>query len=149
MKTPLFTFLGVVENGTDADISTLKSRLEYAFSNIAQEVKFEIKEELLILTVKPPRFCFYISFVNNDNKTVSEWKEMARNFELPWDIKPVDKTRLIGIFAYLESKGWAEYRPVLDLGFTILEEIEKFSSVKVFTIPSVAKPTIWDKIFKL
>jgi len=72
MKTPLFVFLGVVESGTDANIKTLKSRLEDSFSNVVEEVKFEIKDELLIVTVKPPRFCFYISFVNNDHKTLCQ-----------------------------------------------------------------------------
>jgi hypothetical protein len=50
MKTPLFVFLGVVEIGSDANINTLKSRLESSFSNIVEELEFEIKDELLIVT---------------------------------------------------------------------------------------------------
>jgi hypothetical protein len=149
MKTPLFVFLGVVENGTDANTSILKERLENAFQNLPGELKFEEKEDLLIVTKNPPRFCFYISFVNNNEKTLGEWKEMAKNFELPWDIKPVDESRLIEIISYLELKGWAEYRSTLDLGYTVLKEIEKFSHCKVFTIPSVGKPTTWRKFFKI
>ncbi len=149
MKTPLFVFLGVVEAGTDANISILKSRLENSFSNTGVESKFEIKGELLIVTITPPRFCFYISFVNNDHKTLSEWKEMARDSELPWDIKAVDKSRITKIFAYLELNGWAKYQHILQLGYTVLQEMEQFTHVKVFTIPSIEKTTIWRKIFKI
>jgi hypothetical protein len=149
MKTPLFVFLGVVEIGTDANISILRNRLEDSFSNTVEELKFEVKDELLIVTIRPPRFCFYISFVNNDHKTLSEWKEMARNFELPWDVKAVDKSRITETFAYLELNGWAGYRHILNLGYTVLQEIEQFSHVKVFTIPSIGKTTIWSKIFKI
>ena len=73
---------------------------------------------------------------------------MARNFELPWDTKPVNRERLSDVIAYLEANGWAEYRSVLALGYTILAEIEGYSRCKVFVIPSVRKPTIWNKIFK-
>jgi hypothetical protein len=149
MKTPLFVFLGVVEKGTDANISTLKRRLEVAIPNLISESKFEEKGELLIITVKSPRFCFYISFVDNDHKTLSDWKELAKNFELLWDVKPVDQSRLSSIIVYLESHGWANYRPVLNLGHTILKEIEDFSRVKVFTIPSVGKSTFWSRLFEI
>ena len=142
MKTPLFVFLGVVENGTDANIVTLKVRLKNLLLNIGAELKFEIKDELLTVTIKASRFCFYISFINNDHKTLSEWEELAKDFELPWDIKPVDKFRLADTCVYLESNGWAEYRDALKFGYTILSEMERFSHVKVFTIPSVGKPTI-------
>jgi hypothetical protein len=149
VKTPLFTFLGVTENGTNANMSILKSQLEASLPKLITESTFEEKGELLIITVKPPRFCFYISFVNNDSNTLSEWKEMAKNFELPWDIKPVDKTRLSDVIAYVEANGWAQYRSILEIGYTVLKEMERFDHCKVFTIPSIGKPSIWKKIFKI
>lgn len=147
MKTPLFVFLGVIEKGTDANISALKRRLEVAIPNSTSELKFEEKDELLIIRVESPRFCFYISFVDNDHKTLSGWKELAKNFELPWDVKPVDQVRLSSIIIYLESHGWADYIAALNLSHTILKEIEDFSQVKVFTIPSVGKTTFWSRLF--
>jgi hypothetical protein len=56
MKTPLFVFLGVVENGTNANLEILKERLSLDFQRLPGELKFEIKGELLIITKMPPRF---------------------------------------------------------------------------------------------
>jgi hypothetical protein len=47
MKTPLFVFLGVVENGTDANIGTLKIRLENYFSNMIEELKLTLHPNLI------------------------------------------------------------------------------------------------------
>ena len=146
MKSPVFVFLGVAENTANADISSLKSQLEKALASRSGQLKFDIKEELLIVTQHQPRFCFYISFVKNDYKTVSDWKELAKNFELPWDIKPVDRGRLVNIFARLETYGWSKYSPFQEFGYIILDEMEKLQQVKIFTIPSMGKPSIWNRI---
>jgi hypothetical protein len=37
-----------------------------------EELKFEVKNELLLVTLKPPRFYFYVSFVDDDRKILSE-----------------------------------------------------------------------------
>ena len=146
MKSPVFVFLGVAENTANADISLLKSQLEKALASYIGQLKFDIKEELLIVTQHQPRFIFYISFVKNDHKTVTDWKELAKNFELPWDIKPVNRGRLANIFARLETYGWSKYSPFQKFGYIILDEMEKFQQVKIFTIPSMGKPSIWNRI---
>ena len=148
MKSPVFVFLGVTEGSTDSHIGILKNRLEAAFESNKGQVKFDIKEELLIITLSEPHFCYYISFVKNDYETVADWKEFAKNFELPWDIKPVDRPRLINIFANLEAAGWSRYGVFQSVGFTILAEMETFSGVKIFTIPSMPRSTIWNRLFK-
>jgi len=148
MKSPVFVFLGVSEGAANADISFLKSQLEIALAPHFERLKYDIKGELLIVTQSQPRFCFYISFVNNDHKTVNDWKELAKNFELPWDIKPVNRERLASIYTLLEANGWSQYSPFQKFGFTILEEMEKIDRVKIFTIPSMGKPSIWSRIFK-
>jgi|HubBroStandDraft_1064217.scaffolds.fasta_scaffold339261_2 hypothetical protein len=94
-----------------------------------------------------PDLRFYISFATNDSQTLNEWKEFAKIFQLPWDIKPVDRVRLANIYACLEEKGWFEYGPFQKIGFAILEELEKFEKVKVFTIPSMGKTSLWGRIF--
>lgn len=135
MKSPVFVFLGVSEDATSTDMSFLKSRLETALASHMGQLQFDIKGELLTVTQSQPHFCFYISFVNNDHKTLAEWKELAKNFELPWDIKPVNKERLANIYARLETNGWSKYSPFQKFGYVILEEMEKFDQVKIFTIP--------------
>ena len=146
MKSPIFVFLGVLAEGANSDISFLKSNLEVALAPHMGQLKFDIKGDLLIVTQSQPRFCFYISFVNNDHKTVHDWKELAKDFELPWDIKPVNKERLATIYAQLETNGWSKYSPFQESGYIILEEMEKINQVKVFTIPSMGKPSIWNRI---
>ncbi len=39
---------------------------------MVEELKFEVKNELLIVTLKSPRFSFYVSFVDDDHKILSE-----------------------------------------------------------------------------
>jgi len=146
MKSPAFFFLGVAESTTTTDISLLKSQLETALASDIGQVKLDIQEQLLIVRQSQPHFSFYISFATNDPKTLAEWKELAKNFELPWDIKPVNRERLANIFGRLETNGWSKYSPFQKFGYMILEEMEKFQHVKVFTIPSMGKPSLWNRI---
>jgi hypothetical protein len=147
MRSPIFVFLGVTEPGTNANINTVKERLEAWITASCHEIVVELKNDLLTITLQELGSRSYISFVNNDHDAVNVWKDLARNFELPWDIKPVDKQRLISIYAWLGKNGWCEYEPFQQLGFTILEEMEKFEKVKVFTIPSMEKVSRWKRIF--
>ena len=146
MKSPVFFFLGVAESTDITDISLLKSQLETALASDIGQVKLDIQEQLLIVRQSQPHFSFYISFATNDPKTLAEWKELAKNFELPWDIKPVNRERLANIFGRLETNGWSKYSPFQKFGYMILEEMEKFQHVKVFTIPSMGKPSLWNRI---
>lgn len=143
METPLFVFLGATESGTDANIRTLKTRLERSLSNYTDQLKLDEEELLLTVNVPTSDFRFYICFFDkhNDSEALDEWKSFAENFELPWDLNEVDKPRLTKICTYLESYRWNEHRSALKLAFIILEEIERFSHVKVFTIPSFERPT--------
>jgi hypothetical protein len=148
MKSFIFVFLGVTETGTNANIKTLQAKLEESLAKHIQPIKFTLKDELLILTLKNPDFRFYLSFEKNVNESLPEWIDLAKNFELPWDRKPVNKERLQNIYNLLEDEGWSEYKPFYEIGFTILSEMEKFSKLKVFTIPSMKKSS-WRRIFKL
>jgi hypothetical protein len=148
MRTSLFVFLGITETGSDADINLLKSRLEMVLEEHIQPIQIELMEDLLTLNIANPDLNIYISFVSkNDRATFLEWKELARNFELPWDIKPVDKQRLGHIYSHLQEDGWYEYMPFRELAFTILNEIQRFNRLKVYTIPSMAISPQKDKIF--
>jgi hypothetical protein len=147
MKTPMFIFLGVVENGTNANLEELKDRLAFAFQDLSVSLTFEIRGELLAIAIDPPQFSFYITFANNDHQTVADWKEFARDFELPWDIKPVDESRLAATISYVEKRGWGEYRSALDLSYIILGTLKEFNHCQVFTIPSVGRLFNWRKFF--
>jgi hypothetical protein len=149
MRTSLFVFLGITEGGSNADINLLKDRLARVLAPNSQPIQIELMEDLLTLNISNPDLNIYISFVaKNDHATFLEWKELARNFELPWDIKPVDKPRLDNIYTHLQEDGWYEYMPFRELAFTILSEIEKFNRLKIYTIPSMGISPLKDKIFK-
>lgn len=145
----IFVFLGVTEPGTDANINLLQERLEKLSAVNNQPIKIEPKGDLLILTLLNPDFCFYVALVKNDNGGLPYWTDLARNFELPWDKKPVTATRLKRIYDFLEKVGKYEYDINHEIGFAILNELEKFSFLKVFTIPSAEKRGLWHKIFNV
>jgi len=47
----------------------------------------------------------------------------------------------------LGKNGKFEYYFYREIGFTILNELEKFTQLEVFMIPSFRKRRIWHKIF--
>ncbi len=147
MRTSLFVFLGITEDGSNADINFLRNRLEVVLAGSIQPVQIELMEDLLTLNISNPDLNISF-FAKNDRATFLEWKELARNFELPWDIKPVNRHRLENIYSHLQEDGWYEYMPFRQLAFTILSEIEKFSRLKVYTIPSMGISASKDNIFK-
>jgi hypothetical protein len=149
MRSAIFVFLGVKEAVSGDDIVILKSRLETKLAGNIQPIEFELKEALLILSLRNPDFHIYLSFVNNNRAILEDWKQLSRDFELPWDIKPVDNSRLRNIFARLEKEQALDYKPIHQLGFTILTEMENLKDVKVFTIPSMSKSSFWNRIQQL
>jgi hypothetical protein len=60
--------------------------------------------------------------------------ESIRAFSVRWGI------------ARLETNGWSKYSPFQKFGYVILEEMEKFEQLKIFTIPSMGKPSLWNRI---
>ena len=140
-------FLGVTNSGTDADTNVPQERLNKLLSERTWPVKFKRVGELLSITLVNPDFCFYVALVKNENGELPDWADMAKNFGLKWDKGPVTATRLQRIIEILERNGEPEYNIYREIGFTILNELEKFTQLKVFTIPSFRKRRIWHKIF--
>lgn len=149
MTRPTFVFLGVTESGTDANIGLLQERLEKLPAEYNRSIKIEPKGDLLILTLSNPGFCFYVALVKNNSTEFFDWTDLAKNFNLPWDKKPVTVTRLQRIYEFLKQDGKSEYNSYHEIGFAILNELEKFSHLQVFTIPSFEKRSLWHKIFNL
>ena len=55
---------------------------------------------------------------------------MASNFELPWDIKPVDKARLSDTIAYLETNDGFNIDPFLSWVFQFLRRLNALITVR-------------------
>ncbi len=145
---PVFVFLGVTESATDANISVLHERLKRLPEEYHQPLKIEPKGDLLILTLSNPDFCFYVALVKNDNGELPYWTDLAKNFKLPWDKRPVTATRLKRIYEFLDKEGKSGYNIYHVIGFAILNELEKFTQLKVYTIRSIEKRGVWYRIFQ-
>lgn len=140
---PIFAFLGVTNSGTDADTNVLQERLNKLLSEGNWPVSFKRVGELLSITLVNPDFCFYVTLVKNENGELPDWADMAKNFGLQWDKRPVTASRLQDIIDDLGKNGKFEYYIYREIGFTILNELEKFTQLKVFTIPSFRKRRIY------
>jgi hypothetical protein len=144
---PILVFLGVTETGTDADINVLHGRLDKLLSTYNQPVNIKHEGNLLSLTLVNPDFCFYVALVKNDSGEFPDWADMAKNFGLQWDKRPVTAVRLQCIIDTLEKGDQPEYNIYRKIGFSILNELETLTQLKVFTIPSFQKKRTWYKIF--
>jgi hypothetical protein len=147
MRSSIFLFIGIMESGSDGDINILKDKLQKALEEQPQPIQFKLEGELLTLTLTNPDFRFYLSFAKNERQNLEEYKQLAKDAELPWDIKPVNKARLQTIYALMEEKGWMEYKPYYNIGYHIIEQIQAFQRLKVFTIPSMEKRSFWSRIW--
>jgi len=125
---PIFVFLGVTESGTNANISELQQRLEKLPAEYNHTIKIEPKGDLFILTLSNPDFYFYVSIVKNDSGELPYWTDLAKNFNLPWDKKPVSATKLLRIYESLDKGGKSEYNTYHDIGFRNFERIGKIQT---------------------
>src|ERR1700712_1769829 len=105
----IFVFPGVIESGPGIIMSELQSQLEATLSKNVQPVEFNLKEHLLTITLSNPDFRFHIIITQKEKRLFKDWVQLAKDFELPWDKKPVDKARLRKTFVQPEKKGWLEY----------------------------------------
>lgn len=143
----IFAFLGATEFESDADINVLQERLGKRLLRYNESAKIKREGDLLILPLRNPDFCFYVALVKNSSGELSDWVNMAKNFRLKWDKKPVTEARLKFIIDSLGNAGKSEYNAHQKIGFGILHELENFTQMKVFTIPSFEKKKAWYKIF--
>ena len=136
-KTPALYFLGITEiNGTSI-LNEVEENLRTIFLNLTTAVNFSKKDELLILALTDPAFRYYIVVTSEDK--FSDYRMLAKDFELPWDEKPTDKDKLERIYVEIKKKKWFDFDPYPEVGFTILEELSLVSSIRIYAIPSFVK----------
>lgn len=148
MESPLFVFIGITEPGLDANLIVLERRLKAALDFNDQIPQYEIKGDILILTLSNPDFRFYLTFAGNEKTIFEDYKQLARDFGMPWDYKPINKSRLEDIYRILEKEGFVKYSTYRETGLHILERMEEFKDVTVFSIPSMKEPTLFMKMIK-
>lgn len=132
-----FIFLGLITSDSDADLLLLQDRVSRALAAAHANAEVELQEGSVVINMKDPDFSIRIVFVQNtDQETLDEWRDLADNFELPWDCKPVNVLRMERILHYMKQNGWDQYMKHLQFAYVILDEMEQFKGLKVYTIPS-------------
>lgn len=135
MKSSILVFLGLRDNGSDLNVETLKTRLQEKFSNLYQNIAYSTKSDLLIVTFTNPDFRYNIRFINKE--TLKDYNQLSKDFDLPWDRKPVSTDRFSKICRIIEKENWPAYHLNQDIGLIILNELENFKHIKVYCIPSM------------
>ena len=123
MQSLLFVFIGLTQKNSDANLSILMERLNEKFEKDKLAISFSQKDELL--SARFNEVSFYISFLKNKNE-LKEWKQMAKNFELKFNDKPVNKIELVTRYNSLQRSQSNLYKEIhFEIGISIIEEMEK------------------------
>jgi len=138
MQTVLFSFLGIIAEGTDTTVISLKSNIERILKNTTSSASTTLEGNLLIVRLTDSDLNIYVTLVNNNPDDLAEWRELAENFELPFNLNHINKLKYQKLFSELVNNGWPEHGSFYDVGLIILEEIEKLNCENIITIPSLA-----------
>ena len=126
----MFVFAGLSGNNSDASLSVLLERLESKFKENEIAIQFTRKDELLL--ARFDKVSYYISFLKN-KRELKDWYQMAKDFELVFEKKPVTRNELINRYNKLENLSSNLYKNIYyAIGLTIMEEMEKFSAVTIY-----------------
>src|ERR1700759_2163277 len=137
MKSPIFIFAGVSHNGSGSDLEAFKNRLYPRLNHLPLILNITNTGHQLILALTNPDFRFYISLIKP--KQLKDFKMLARDFDLPCDGKEINMQRLSIIFNVIEKESWYPFKLYHEVGFAILDELEKLENVSPYSIPSMDK----------
>ena len=137
MKSPIFIFAGLGNDGSVLDLEAMKNRLRRRLQHLPLILNIDISGHYLILTLTNPDFRFYISLIQQ--KQFKDFRMLARDFNLPWDGKEINMQRLSIIFNIIEKEGWYPFKLHHEVGFAILDELENLENVIPYSVPSMDK----------
>jgi hypothetical protein len=137
MKSPIFIFAGLNNNGSSGDLEAMKDRLHRRLLHLPLILNIDISGNQLILALTNPDFRFYISLIKQ--KQLKAFRMLARDFDLPWDGKEINMQRLSIIFNIIEKESWYPFKLYHEVGFAILDELENLENVSPYSIPSMDK----------
>src|SRR5260221_6239511 len=109
LKTPAFFFLGITEENVESILTELEEKLKNIYFRTPLSADFTRKDELLILALNNPGFRYYI-VVTSQGK-FEDYRILAKDFELPWDEKPIDKDKLGRIYNAIKKRKWFDFDP--------------------------------------
>lgn len=137
MKSPIFIFAGLGNDGSVLDLEAIQNRLQQRLQHLPLILNVDISGDQLILTLTNPDFRFYISLIKQ--KQLKDFSMLARDFDLPWDGKEINMQRLAIIFNIIEKEGWYPFKLRHEIGFAILDELENLENVTPYSVPSMDK----------
>lgn len=131
-KSLLFAFASVPAKGSLINLPELDERIQNRAQEKDIEIKFDLKEKLLIGRFRDVDY--YASYIES-NKELLDWFTMAKDFELKVERKPVAKDQLLKRYDVVKKSNGNRYHDAhFMLGEIIIEEMEKcpFTSIYAF-----------------
>ncbi|RYG54387.1 MAG: hypothetical protein EOO01_01690, partial [Chitinophagaceae bacterium] len=109
MKTRLFVLVGFCNSNSEKSIIHLQSRIQEALNNSGLSVTAQRKD--LLISIRFEEISFYVSLVS-DKSEMKDWFEMAKDFELKVNKKPVPPSELKLQYSKLSIKKEKGYNPI-------------------------------------
>jgi hypothetical protein len=135
LKPAIFVFTGVYNDESHPNLVTFADRLYQRLKILPLILNPNITGNQLTLTLSNPDFRFYISLI--EQKQLKDFTQLAMDFGLPWDRKGINHRRLANMYGVIEKERWYPFRPYYEVGFAILEELEKLGNVTPYSVPSM------------
>ena len=135
MKPAIFVFTGVSNDESHPDLVTFAGGLYQRLKLLPFILNPNITANQLTLTLTNPDFRFYISLIKQ--KQLEDFRQLANDFDLPWDKKEINHRRLANTYSIIEKERWYPFKPYHEVGFAILEELEKLGNVTPYSVPSM------------
>jgi hypothetical protein len=131
MQSKLFVFAGLAGKNSNASLQILKERLESKLDEKGTPVNFDHTGELL--SGELDDVSFYISFFKQKSE-LKDWFQMAKDFELSLEKKPVSRDILVKRYEELEKSSFDLYQKThYTVGLLIIEEMTIFDDITVYS----------------
>jgi hypothetical protein len=135
MKPAIFVFTGVSNDESQPDLVAFSGGLYQRLKLLPLILNPNITANQLTLTLTNPDFRFYVSLIQQ--KQLEDFRQLASDFDLPWDGREIDGRRLNTIFDIIEKEDWYPFKPYQEVGFAILYELENLGNVTPYCVPSM------------
>jgi hypothetical protein len=135
LKPAIFVFTGVCHDETQQDLVEFAGGLYQRLKLLPLILNTNIIANQLTLTLTNPDFRFYISLIKQNQ--LEDFNQLAGDFGLPWDGNEINHRRLANMYGVIDKERWYPFKPYHEVGFAILEELEKMVNVTPYSVPSM------------
>ena len=130
MQSKLFLFVGVPDKNSDATLDKLEERLKAKVLPNGTVISFKRKDKLLSARLEDTSY--YITVLSN-NEDIKDYYKMAKDFELNYDKKPVNRQELINRYTILKSSSSNLYKDIhYNIALEIFDEMETLQNQVIY-----------------